>query len=158
MTNFAMRSSNKAEKSNATLQPFEVLIGTWSTEGSHPYIPGKALHGRSTFEWVCGGAFILWRSQIIDDERFPDAVAVFGGDDEISQYFMLYFDERDVSRKYDVSFENNVLRWQRNAHGLSQRMLLTIAEDRNTIASNGEMSRNGGAWEPDLQLTYSRAA
>jgi hypothetical protein len=35
-------------------------------------------------------------------------------------------------------------------------MVLTVADDGRTMVSQGEMSRNGGAWEPDLELTYSR--
>jgi hypothetical protein len=35
-------------------------------------------------------------------------------------------------------------------------MVLTISEDNKTIVSKGEMSKNGGAWEPDLALTYTR--
>jgi hypothetical protein len=37
-------------------------------------------------------------------------------------------------------------------------MLLAIAEDGRTISSWGEMSRDGQTWEPDLQLTYTRAS
>jgi hypothetical protein len=42
--------------------------------------------------------------------------------------------------------------------GLSQRMVLTIAEDGQSIEAQGHMSRNGQSWEPDLQLTYSRVS
>jgi hypothetical protein len=35
-------------------------------------------------------------------------------------------------------------------------MELTIADDGKTIVGRGEMRRNGGVWEPDLELTYSR--
>src|SRR5258708_34295550 len=70
---------------------------------------------------------------------------------------MLYFDERDVSRKYDISIERNVVRWQRNSPDFSQRMVLTVADDGRTMVGKGEMSQNGGAWEPDLELTYSGA-
>jgi len=69
---------------------------------------------------------------------------------------MLYFDQRDVSRKYDISIERNVVRWQRNSPDLSQRLALTAADDGRTMGSKGEMSKNGGEWEPDLELAYSR--
>ena len=69
---------------------------------------------------------------------------------------MLYFDERNVSRKYEVSIERHGLRWQRSSPGFSQQMVLTIAADGKTISSKGEMSREGGAWEPDLELNYLR--
>jgi hypothetical protein len=71
---------------------------------------------------------------------------------------MLYFDERGVSRKYDVKVGGNVVSWERMTPEFSQRMALTIAQDGATISSRGEMSRNGGAWEPDLELTYTRTS
>src|SRR6266704_202888 len=30
------------------------------------------------------------------------------------------------------------------------------SDDATTIVSKGEMSKDGGAWEPDLELTYSQ--
>jgi hypothetical protein len=69
---------------------------------------------------------------------------------------MLYFDERGVSRKFDVCLEKNGIRWVRNASEFSQRMVLTIANDGKTIVSQGEMNKNGGPWEPDLKLIYKR--
>jgi hypothetical protein len=40
-------------------------------------------------------------------------MAVIGSDDAAATYFMLYFDERGVSRKYDVTMTGNVLTWWR---------------------------------------------
>ncbi len=92
----------------------------------------------------------------IDEPEIPSGVAIFGSDNAAGEYFMLYFDERGVSRKYDVSFEKNVMRWWRNSPEFSQRMVLTLTGGGKTITSKGEMSKNGGAWEPDLELTYTR--
>jgi hypothetical protein len=147
---------NEAQKQNPTLESFSVLVGKWSTVGTHPYFPGKLAHGRSTFEWMEGGAFLIMHSEI-DEPGIPSGIAIFGSDNETGKYFMLYFDERGISRKYDVSFEKNIMTWWRNSPELSQRMVLTIADDDKTITSKGEMSKNGGAWEPDLELTYTRA-
>ena len=97
----------------------------------------------------------MMRSEI-DEPEIPSGVAIFGSDDATGEYFMLYFDERDVSRKYDVSVDGNVVCWQRSSPDFSQRMVLTIADEGTTIVSKGEMSKVGGAWEPDLELTYSQ--
>jgi len=93
----------------------------------------------------------------IDEPAIPSGIAIFGSDNATGEVHMLYFDERDVSRKYDISIERNVVRWQRNSPDLSQRMVLTVADDGRTMVGKGEMSQNGGAWEPDLELTYSRS-
>jgi hypothetical protein len=147
---------NEAAKPNPALEPFGALVGTWNTEGTHPMVPGKTFHGRTTFEWLEGGAFLIMHSRI-DEPEIPSGIAVFGSDDTTGECSMLYFDERGVSRRYEVSLRDNVWRWWRNAPGFSQRFTGTIAADGRTIASQGELSRDGTRWEPDLQLTYTRA-
>src|SRR5690349_12886972 len=139
---------NKAEKNNPALEPFKALLGEWNTAGTHPYVSDKTLHGTVVFERIEGGAFLMMRSHI-EDERFPDGVAIFGSDDDMGKFFMLYFDERGVSRKYDVRLEGNQLQWWRNDPNFSQRTVLTIADDDKSIVARGEMNRDGKGWEPD---------
>ena len=55
---------------NPALQPLSFLIGEWSTEGSHAQLPGKTLHGRTSFRWSDGGAFLVMRSEI-DEPEIP---------------------------------------------------------------------------------------
>lgn len=148
-------SKNKASIPNPALAAFSALAGTWETTGSHPLVPGIVLKGRCSFRWLEGGAFLLWQSAV-DYEGFPEGVSIFGSDNETGDYFMLYFDERKVSRKYDVAIEGNVIKWWRNAPALSQRYNWTISEDGNSIVSKGEMSKNGTDWEKDLEQTFIR--
>ena len=140
---------------NPALQPFGVLVGAWKTIGTHGSLPNIVLHGRTTFEWFENGAFLMMRSEI-DDARFPSGVAIFGSDNVAGEYFQLYFDERGVSRKYDVSLADNILKWQRNGTDFSQRNTLTITDDGWTIIGKGELSKDGLVWEQDLDLTYNR--
>jgi hypothetical protein len=70
---------------------------------------------------------------------------------------VLYFDERGVSRKYDVTVTGNQVVWRRDEAGFAQRSTMTLDDGGNTIVGKGEMSRDGGAWEDDLMLTYVRA-
>ncbi|MGH7203739.1 MAG: hypothetical protein ACREHC_04830 [Candidatus Levyibacteriota bacterium] len=150
-----MKIGSKALIPNLTLKPFSVLIGEWKTTGSHPYIPDTILHGRATFEWLEGGAFLILRSEI-DDPRFPDGIEIFGSDDVAKKFFMLHFDERGVSRKFDVSITGNQFTWWRDEPNFSQRCIGTIEDNGNRIISKGEMSRDGGTWEKDLELLYKR--
>ena len=69
---------------------------------------------------------------------------------------MLYFDERGVSRKYDFAVGDQTWSWRREAKDLSQRFTCTITEGGRTMVGRGEMSRDGGPWEKDLDLTYRR--
>jgi hypothetical protein len=147
---------NEAAKPNPALEPLSVLVGTWDTVGTHPLVPGTTFHGRTSFRWLEGGAFLIMHSQI-DEPGIPSGIAVFGTDDTTGECSMLYFDERGVSRRYDVSLRDGVWTWWRNAPGFAQRCTGTIAADGRTIVSRGELSRDGASWEPDLELTYTRA-
>lgn len=146
---------SKAVIPNPALKPFGALVGEWQTTGSHPFLPGTTLHGRTSFEWIEGGAFLVTRSEI-DDPNFPDGVAIFGSDDMAQKCYMLHFDERGISRRYDVKMTGNTLEWWRDEPSFSQRMTISIADDGNTMTSEGEMSRDGAAWEKDLALTFVR--
>jgi hypothetical protein len=70
---------------------------------------------------------------------------------------MLYFDERGVSRRYEVAVEESSFTWWRDAPGFRQRYTCTLAENGNTFHGQGELSRDGSTWEGDLELTYTRA-
>jgi hypothetical protein len=144
---------NKALTPNPALKPFEILIGEWQTIGSHPYIPNTELHGHVSFEWIEGGAFLILRSQV-DHPEIPDGIEIFGSDDRAGTFYMLHFDERGISRKYDVSISKNQLKWWREDPDFSQRFTMEI--QKNKLESYGEMSRDGGEWEKDLSLTYTR--
>lgn len=149
------KSNHKAQIPNPALKQFSKLVGEWRTTGSHPYLPDKVLEGQASFQWIEGGAFLLWHTEI-DDENFPAGTAIFGSDDAAGELFMLYFDEREVSRKYEVSFQNNVLKWWRNAPGFSQRYTWEISDDNNTILGKGELCQDGTTWERDLEQTFTR--
>jgi hypothetical protein len=148
-------SASPAQVPNEALKAFEPLIGTWSTTGTHPLIPGAVFHGRAAFEWINGGAFLLLRTSTVEPQ-IPDGLAIFGSDDALSTVTMLYFDERGVSRRYDASMDGGVMRWWRNAPGFSQRFTCTLAADGQTMEGRGELSRDGTTWEPDLALSYAR--
>jgi len=148
--------TNEAAKPNAALQPLGVLVGTWNTVGNHPLVPGVTFHGRTSFDWLEGGAFLIMHSEI-DEPQIPSGIAIFGTDDTTGECSMLYFDERGVSRRYEVSIKDNVWKWWRNTPEFSQRFAGTIAADGRTIDGRGELSRDGTNWEGDLQLKYTRA-
>lgn len=144
-----------AQIPNPALKELDKLVGKWKTSGTHPAFPDKTLHGKASFDWMEGGAFLRWYSEM-DEEGFPAGIAIFGSDDATGEFFMLYFDERKVSRKYEVSVEDNVLRWWRNAPGFSQRYSWTITDDGNTIIEKGELCTDGKTWGKDLDQTFTR--
>ena len=145
----------EAQRPNPALAPLTPLLGEWRTTGTHPLAPGTTFHGRTSFAWHEGGAFVLMRSEI-DEPGIPSAVAVIGSDDAAGTLTMVYFDERDVSRRYTVEVGEGQVSWHRDEAGFAQRMVLTVAGDGSRLDGQGTMSRDGGPWEDDLQLTYER--
>lgn len=148
-------STNEAAIPNPALAPLAPLVGRWKTVGTHPMVPGKAFHGSTSFRWMEGGAFLVMHSQI-DEPEIPSAVAIFGSDADREALFMLYFDERGVSRKFDVTLRDETLRWWRDEPAFAQRLTGRIIDGGRTIVSSGELCRDGHTWEGDLQLTYTR--
>src|SRR3954452_14442422 len=100
-------SRQEASKLNPALEPFSVLIGNWHTTGTHGLVPDTILQGHTSFEWLENGAFLLMRAEL-NDPRFPRMIAILGSDDAAAAYYLLTFDERGVSRKYDVTLRNNI--------------------------------------------------
>ena len=146
---------SEAHKPNPALRPLAPLVGVWRTTGEHPLVPGTTFHGRTSFEWHEAGAFLLMRSEI-DEPEIPSAIALIGSDDAAGTFTMIYFDERDISRRYLVEAADAEVRWHRDEDGFAQRMVFTIAADGTHLDARGTMSHDGGAWEDDLQLTYQR--
>lgn len=147
----------EALKTNPALKNFAAFIGEWKTTGSHPMLPGKTLHGRTSFAWHEGGAFVIMHSEI-DEPEVPSGVAIFGSDDQEGAWFLSYFDERGVSRRYEVTVGENQMTWHRDDPKFRQRMTFTIEGGGKRIVSKGEMSRDGKDWEGDLELTYDRVS
>ena len=139
---------------NPALQPLSFLVGAWRTEGSHPLLPGKILHGRTSFAWSDGGAFLVMRSEI-DQPEIPSGIAILGTDADSGECSMLYFDERGVSRRYLVALRSDRWQWWRDTPGFSQRFTADLVDDGQRMEGHGELNR-GHRWEPDLQLTYTR--
>lgn len=149
-------SKHEAAIPNPALEPLSVLVGEWDTVGTHPLLPNTTLHGHASFAWLEGGAFLMMHSDI-EEPGIPSAIAIFGSDDASEAYFMLYFDERDVSRKYEATLRDNVWTLWRNMPGFSQRFTGTFADNGDTIIGVWELSEDDSSWKRDLELTYKRA-
>jgi hypothetical protein len=149
------KSMHEASIPNPSLKPLEVLVGEWRTVGTHPMLPGVTLHGHVSFRWIEGGAFLMMQSSV-EEPNIPSGTAIFGRDDGGEGYSMLYFDERGVSRIYQMTLSDHVWKFWRNAPDFSQRFTGTITADGRTIDARGEMMRDGVNWEGDLAQTYMR--
>jgi hypothetical protein len=155
--------------SEPALQPLQRLVGSWTTEATHPATPGLVVRGTVSVEWLEGERFLIHRART-DHPDFPDAISIIGFTEQdrvdpsgvaaaegASQPRMHYFDSRGVSRVYDVSIDDASWRIWRDAPGFSQRFTGTIADGGDTIAGRWQMCQDGTRWEDDLQITYRRA-
>lgn len=141
------------DASTAQLELMQALVGTWTTEGAHPLLPGEAIRGQATFEWLDGQRFLIQRSHY-DHPRIPDAIAITGlTDDEL---LMHYFDSRGVQRVYSVSMTPQTWSFSRDDPDFAQRFTGTFGDGGDTIVGRGELCHDGVTWEDDLALTYRR--
>ena len=150
----AKQSKHAAAIPNPALKPLSVLVGEWHTVGKHRLLP-DTLHGHTSFEWLEGGAFLMIYSEV-KEPGVPSGIAIVGSDDAAQTYFWLYFDERGVSRKYEMTLRDNIWKLWRNAPGFSQRFTGTFAANGNTIIGVWELSEDDSTWKRDLELTYTR--
>jgi len=112
---------------------------------------------------VVGGAASLEVApgrRLIDEPGFPNGVAIIGSDADGSHgqaggFTMIYFDERGVSRLYQVMVGEGTVSWRRDDAKFSQTNIIT-AQGQDRLVSQGRMSRDGGAWEDDLSQEFQR--
>jgi hypothetical protein len=155
--------------SEPALEPLNRVVGTWTTEATHPAFPG-VVHGSVTIEWLEGERFLIHRART-DHPDFPDSISIIGfmeqdrvggaspGNptaDGPAQLSMHYFDSRGVSRVYDASFDDKSWRIWRNAPGFSQRFTGTFSDGGDTIAGRWQLRQDDGQWHDDLEITYRR--
>ena len=145
----------EALKPHPALAAFAPFIGTWATEGTHPDVPGKTFHGRTSFAWHQGGAFVVMHTQV-DEPEVPSGVAIFGSDDGANRHHMLYFDERGISRHYAVTLAGNVVALRRDDPAFAQTTTYELSEDGKTIRATGRFNKAGAGWRQDLTMTFTR--
>ncbi len=136
----------------AALDAFDVLIGTWATNATHPSVDA-AVTGTITFEKALAGHFILGRTTN-DHTLFPDAIYVIGLPETGDGLVMEYFDTRGVRRTYGISLDDGVLRIWRDVPDFAQRFSATVAPD--VFAGTWQLARTPGDWQDDVQITYQR--
>lgn len=150
-----MSKDSQPPQPTRSLKQFDILIGEWTTVGTHPALPA-AVHGHSSFEWLREGALLVWHFDWEHGTGIPSAFSVIGHDDVTEPCSMLYSDERGVARIYQMSLSGGVWKMWRESADFSQRMTGTFSDDRNTINWRGELSRDGSSWEPDLNVMFTR--
>jgi hypothetical protein len=157
--------------SEPALESFDRFVGSWTTEVTHPSLPGVVVHGTADIEWLEGERFLIQRARN-EHPDFPDSISIIGFteqdrvDDETgsvespvaeSPLSMHYFDSRGVFRVYQASADDEALRLWRDAPGFSQRFTGTFSDEGDTILGTWQLQTDDVHWEDDLRITYRRA-
>ncbi|HVB03282.1 MAG TPA: hypothetical protein VNE41_06150 [Chitinophagaceae bacterium] len=143
---------------NPALKDLEMLVGSWTIELSNASFlpePTAVIRGSMSFELIKDGAFLIMR-QGIKDSGMPWSLWLIGRDQDADDYSALYFDDRGVSRVYQMSLAKGVLNIWRDSPKFSQRFAGKISKDKKTIKAQWEKSFDGKRWEHDFDIMYLR--
>jgi hypothetical protein len=136
---------------NPALQGLNVLVGEWEME--NPRYP--EVHGRAAFAWLEGGTFLVQHAEVAHPLA-PNSTMIIGRDETTELYCILYYDERGVSRVYQMSLSADIWKMWRDSPGFSQRFIGTFSNDGRIIKGGWEKSADGSNWEHDFDLTYTK--
>ncbi|MGD0380093.1 MAG: DUF1579 family protein [Acidimicrobiales bacterium] len=142
------------------LQRLEPFVGRWTMEALFPGVEPTGPTGRTTFEWMLGGQFLLQRTEV-SEPGAPEAVMIVGLDPEGAAFTQHYFDSRGVARLYSMNVEERIWTLQRDTPDFTslpfrQRFVGHFSEDGGRIDGRWERSQDGASWEHDFELIYER--
>jgi hypothetical protein len=156
-------------RSDPTLAPFSALVGSWTTEATHPMTPGVVVHGTVVAEWLEGERFLSFRA-LTDHPEFPDSLWVIGDMDHDREgeggkplvatptsLRIHCFDSRGVFRICETSIDAASWRVWRMAPGFSQRFTGRFSDGGHSISGTWELCRDDMHWADDLAITYRRS-
>lgn len=145
-----------------SLRALERLVGSWTTEATHPMLPGVVVHGTADIEWLEGERFLIQRTRN-DHPDFPDAISIIGFTDRdraeassSAELTMSYFDSRGVSRMYEASMSEDTWHLSRLAPGFSQRFKGKFLDAGATISGLWQACEDEKTWHDDLQITFRK--
>jgi hypothetical protein len=139
------------------------LVGRWTTEATHPAVPGTVISGSSQVEWLEGERFLIYRTQN-DHPDFPDAISIIGDTDGLHMH---YFDSRGVNRLFELTVADDgwAIAMGRDSDAgsfassdapFSQRLTYIFEDADQTMSAKGELSYDDVNWDDDLEITYRR--
>jgi hypothetical protein len=137
---------------NPALKHLALFVGDWDMALSNASFlpdPKTVVHGRVVFEWVEDGAFPVMR-------QGKQATWLIGRDEGAKGYIVFYFDDRGVSRIYQMSLKDKVWKMWRDSPKFSQRYEARFSRDKKTIAAFWEKSFDGKKWEHDFDMRYTK--
>jgi hypothetical protein len=81
---------------------------------------------------------------------------LIGRDQDEDHYTVLYSDARGVSRVYRMSLVSGQWRLWRDNPTFAQRFEATLSDDGSRMTGRWEKAHDGGPWEHDFNVEYTR--
>lgn len=137
---------------NKALSALQPLIGEWEytlynawfLESMETQVKGKV-----SIEWI-HDAFVCVRGQI---GVTPDDVWVIGYSDAREKYELFYYDQRGVSRIFDMTFDGKHWAFHREDKDFYQRFTAEVSTDK-IVAITEASEDKGKTWRKDFDITY----
>jgi hypothetical protein len=126
-----------SQEQNPALQQLKILVGDWDMKLSNAaFLPSSSdtITGHVAFEWLEGGAFLVMYMGNKPPNN-PDAIWLISRDESMQNYTVLYYDTRNVSRIYEMSFSRGIWKMWRNSPDFSQRFEGKFSDDDNIITA-----------------------
>lgn len=132
------------------------LVGNWTSEATHPALPGTVVDGIANIEWLEGERFLIWRAREGHPD-FRDSISILGNTDGLRWH---YFDSRGVHRLLDLTVIADGLEVGRevpaSSDDFSQTLTIVLAEGDRTMNGLARLSHDNETWNDDLAITYRR--
>lgn len=128
------------------------IVGEWTTEATHPALPGTVVQGTASVEWLEGQRFLIFRAQE-DHPDFPDAISIIGDIDGLHWH---YFDSRGIHRIYEMTMTDDGWEVYGGLPEFSQRLTITFADEDNMMIGKSQISEDRETWKDDLEINYYR--
>ena len=138
------------------LAKIDFLIGTWKTQGvvlGNNTVPEVHFEGTDTYEWVCGGSFILHTVDVLMGNERINTIEVVGFDRAYNNYSFRSFDSNGNFLKMHGSFNDTgafVVITE------NMRSTLTVNQPGKMMSAFWEQSKDGDIWEPWMSLTLAK--
>ncbi len=130
------------------------LVGSWTSEATHPALPGTVVPGTASVEWLEGERFLIWRAQS-DHPDLPDSISVLGDTDGLRWH---YFDSRGIHRLLELSVTADGWAIARHVPAaspdFSQRLTVRFADEDTTMIGTSQISYDNATWTDALAITY----
>ena len=140
---------NVSQYPNSALQELEILVGDWKMELANASFLPSSSETVTGMPQLSGWRRALFWFMYMGSRPLgtPDAIWLISRDASTPDYVVFYYDNRKVSRVYEMSFLDGTWKMWRNSPEFSQRFEGKVSDDGNIITAHCEKSSNGSTWE-----------